>query len=109
MKALPLFDEDPSAASVQRNSRGPMDGFSTEETRRLQFHGSAQTLFGIWIVNVFLTLLTLGVYYFWAKVRIREYLLSQTSFEGDRFAYHGTGTELLIGWIKAMLCVGIPY
>ena len=85
-----------------------MDDISTEQ-RRLEFHGSAQTLFGIWIVNVFLTILTLGVYYFWAKVRIREYILSQTSFEGDRFAYHGSGTELLIGWLKAMLFIGIPY
>ena len=86
-----------------------MDTLSAEQTRHLQFHGSAQTLFGIWIVNVFLTLLTFGVYYFWAKVRIREYLLSQTSFEGDRFAYHGSGKELLIGWGKAMLCFGLPY
>ena len=86
-----------------------MDIPSAEQTRHLQFHGSAQTLFGIWIVNVFLTLITFGVYYFWAKVRIREYLLSQTSFEGDRFAYHGSGKELLVGWLKAMLCFGIPY
>ncbi len=86
-----------------------MDILTTEQNRVLRFHGSAQTLFGIWVVNVFLTLLTFGVYYFWAKVRIREYLLSQTSFEGDRFAYHGSGKELLIGWLKAMLCFGIPY
>ncbi len=81
----------------------------TEHAKHLQFHGTAQALFGIWIVNVFLMLVTLGVYYFWAKVRIREYLLSQTSFEGDRFAYHGSGKELLVGWLKMMLCIGIPY
>ncbi|MDH5741697.1 MAG: YjgN family protein, partial [Nitrospira sp.] len=33
----------------------------------------------------------------------------QTGFEGDRFAYHGSGKELLIGWLKMMSCVGIPY
>jgi uncharacterized membrane protein YjgN (DUF898 family) len=86
-----------------------MDIPQAEQAKHLQFHGTAQTLFGIWIVNVFLTLVTLGVYYFWAKVRIREYLLSQTSFEGDRFAYHGSGKELLAGWLKMMSCIGIPY
>lgn len=58
------------------------------------------------MVNVFLILITLGVYYFWAKSRVRNYLLSQTEFEGDRFAYHGTGKEQLIGFLKAGLLFG---
>jgi uncharacterized membrane protein YjgN (DUF898 family) len=65
-------------------------------------------MFGIHIVNIFLTIITLGVYYFWGKVRVRSYLLSETEFEGDRFAYHGTGKELLIGFLKAMLVFGLP-
>ena len=75
------------------------------ELRRLSFHGSGGSLFGIHIVNVFLTIVTLGVYYFWGKVKVRRYLLHETEFEGDRFAYHGTGKELLIGFLKA---VGVP-
>jgi uncharacterized membrane protein YjgN (DUF898 family) len=55
-----------------------------------------------------LTVVTLGIYYFWGKVRVRSYLLSQTEFEGDRFAYHGTGKELLIGFLKAALVFGVP-
>jgi uncharacterized membrane protein YjgN (DUF898 family) len=78
----------------------------TDAERRLTFAGSAGTLFGIHIVNVLLTILTLGIYYFWAKVRVRSYLLSQTEFEGDRFAYHGTGRELLVGTLKAGLVFG---
>jgi uncharacterized membrane protein YjgN (DUF898 family) len=77
-----------------------------DEERRLIFAGSAGTLFGIHIVNVLLTVLTLGIYYCWAKVRVRSYLLSQTVFEGDRFAYHGTGRELLNGTFKAGLVFG---
>jgi uncharacterized membrane protein YjgN (DUF898 family) len=76
--------------------------------RQLSFHGTGGSLLGIHIVNVFLTVVTLGVYYFWAKVRVRNYLLSQTEFEGDRFAYHGTGRELLLGFLKAMLLIGVP-
>ena len=56
-----------------------------------------------------LSIVTLGVYYFWAKVRVRSYILSQTECAGDRFAYHGTGRELLLGFVKAVLLIGIPF
>ena len=70
------------------------------ETRRFAFHGEGGSLFGIHIVNVLLTLLTLGIYYFWGKVKVRRYLYSQAEFDGDRFAFHGTGKELFFGWLK---------
>ena len=76
--------------------------------RRLSFHGVGGTLFGIYVVNILLTIATFGAYRFWGKVRIRRFMLSQTSFEGDRFAYHGTGKELLLGFVKALLFVGLP-
>ena len=57
---------------------------------------------------MFLTVITLGVYYFWAKVKVRKYLSSESEFEGDRFAYHGTGRELLVGFLKAVLFFGVP-
>jgi uncharacterized membrane protein YjgN (DUF898 family) len=78
------------------------------QLRRLFFHGTGGSLFGIIIVNIFLMLITLGIYSFWAKVRVRRYLMGQMEFEGDRFAYHGTGKELLIGFLKAMLIFGLP-
>ncbi len=77
-------------------------------SRRLTFHGSGGSLFGIWVVNVLFTLLTLGIYYFWAKVRVRGYVLSQSEIEADRFAYHGTGRELLVGFLKALLYFAVP-
>lgn len=83
-------------------------GAGIPKTRRLSFYGSGGSLFGIHVVNILLTLVTLGIYYFWAKVRVRAYLLSQTEFESDRFAFHGTGKELLIGWLKALLVFGVP-
>jgi uncharacterized membrane protein YjgN (DUF898 family) len=76
--------------------------------RRPLFHGTGGTLFGIHVVNTLLTLVTLGFYYFWAKTRLRQYLFSQTEIEGDRFAYHGTGRELFLGTIKAVLVFGVP-
>jgi uncharacterized membrane protein YjgN (DUF898 family) len=76
--------------------------------RRLRFHGSGGALFGIHAVNVLLTLVTLGVYYFWGKTRVRRYLFGQTEFEGDRFAYHGTARELGLGFVKAFLVFIVP-
>ncbi len=77
--------------------------------RQLSFHGDGSTLFGITLVNLFLTILTLGIYLFWGKVRARKYVFGQLEFEGDRFAYHSTGKELLIGWLKVAVVLGIVY
>lgn len=74
----------------------------------LTFHGTGGSLFGIHIVNMLLTILTLGIYYFWGKTKVRSYVLSQTEFAGDRFAYHGTGKELLMGFLKAVGFFGAP-
>ena len=76
--------------------------------RRLSFHGTGGTLFGIHVVNVLFTVLTLGVYYFWGKTRIRRYLFGASAFEGDRFAYHGTAQELLLGFGKAFVVFFVP-
>ena len=79
-----------------------------ETLRRPTFHGVGGTLFGIHVVNTLLTIVTVGIYYFWAKTRLRQYLFSQAEIEGDRFAYHGTGRELLLGTLKAALVFGLP-
>src|SRR6266545_6090236 len=84
----------------------PPGGPDGAPLRRPTFHGTGGTLFGIHLVNTLLTLVTLGVYYFWAKTRLRRFLFSQTEIEGDRFAYHGTGRELLLGTLKAVLVFG---
>lgn len=89
--------------------RAPSSPEAPAQVLRFAFNGQGGTLFGIQIVNMFLTLLTLGLYYFWAKVRVRRYLFSQTECEGDRFAYHGTGRELMTGFMKAAIVFGIPY
>ncbi len=52
--------------------------------------------------------MTLGIYFFWGKARVRRYLWSQTAIAGDRFAFHGTGREMLIGFLKALLVFAVP-
>ena len=93
-----------AAASVAAPAPAP----AAPAVRRLRFHGSAMGLFGIQAINALLTLLTLGVFYFWAKTRVRRYVMGETELEGDRFAYHGTGRELLVGFAKGVVVFFIP-
>lgn len=69
---------------------------------RPSFHGSAGTLFGIHLKNFLLTIITLGIYAFWGKADVRKYVYGQLALAGDRFAFEGTGGEMLRGWLKAM-------
>lgn len=59
-------------------------------------------------MNVLLTIVTVGIYYFWGKTRVRAYLWSQFEVAGDRFAYHGTGREIFIGFLKAVAFFALP-
>jgi uncharacterized membrane protein YjgN (DUF898 family) len=68
---------------------------------KLRYHGTGGELFGLMIVNALLTLITVGVYSFWAKNKVRQFHHSHTEIDGDRFAYHGTGGELFVGALKA--------
>jgi uncharacterized membrane protein YjgN (DUF898 family) len=99
----PQSADAPPAAAVSVIRTPPASA-----SRRLTFKGGGGALFGMQVVNTCLTLLTLGVYYFWGKAKVRAYLLSQTEFEGDRFAYHGTGKEMFFGYLKAMVLIGVP-
>ncbi|MFW6093790.1 MAG: YjgN family protein [Pseudomonadota bacterium] len=73
---------------------------------RLVHHGRGTELFVIFLVNVVLKILTLGIYHFWGKTRVRRYLWSQTSFDGERLEYTGTGLELFVGFLKAIVILG---
>jgi len=64
------------------------------------FRGEGGELCKVYVSTSLLTFLTLGIYQFWAKTKVRHYLWAQTRFAGDRFAYHGTGGELFKGFLK---------
>ena len=64
---------------------------------RASFTGNAGEYFGIWIVNVLLTIVTLGIYSAWAKVRRMRYFHGNTVILGRAFEYHATGKQIFIG------------
>jgi uncharacterized membrane protein YjgN (DUF898 family) len=67
---------------------------------QMGFQGNGRTLFGITLTNLIKTILTFGIYRFWAKTRLRQYIFGETLFAGDRFSYRGTAKELLRGAVR---------
>ena len=70
--------------------------------KALEFNGSGSEYFKIWIVNILLTIVTLGLYYPWAKVRNNRYFYANTTLDGRNFEYHAVGKQLFIGYLIAM-------
>lgn len=62
-----------------------------------EFTGQAGEYFRIWIVNLALTILTLGVYSAWAKVRNKRYFLGHTLLDGEPFDYLADPKAILRG------------
>ena len=77
-----------------------------KETYFVKFHGSYKQYLGLSLYNIVLTIITLGIYYPWAKCAIRKFLWQETEIAGSRFEWHGTGKEMFRGFIKAYLLLG---
>ena len=73
-----------------------------ERVVRPEFTGSASEYFRIWIVNLFFTLATLGIYSAWAKVRKKRYFYGATRFDGDSFDYFASPKAILKGRLVAL-------
>lgn len=70
---------------------------------RLEFFGKGSDYFSIMIVNWLLTLVTLGLYYPWARANKLRYVYGQTALNNERFHFAGTGKEMFRGFIKIIL------
>lgn len=66
-----------------------------------EFSGKAGEYFKIWIVNILLTILTLGIYSAWAKVRRKRYFYGNTHLKDSTFEYHAQPVQILKGRLIA--------
>ncbi len=64
----------------------------------ITFTGSGSEYFRIWIVNLLLMLVTLGIYYPWAKARRLRYFHANTHIGAHAFSFHGEGGSMLRGF-----------
>lgn len=82
MDTRPLAAPQAPAASVRNTMR---------------FEGSAGEYFKIWIVNIALTIVTLGIFSAWAKVRSKRYFYGNTYVGTHAFDYHAAPLRILLG------------
>lgn len=67
-------------------------------TLHISYDGVTGALARIVAVNSLLNLVTLGIYRFWGKTRVRRYLWRHVALNRDAFEYTGTGKELFTGF-----------
>jgi Zn-dependent protease with chaperone function len=67
-----------------------------------EFKGNGSEYFRIWVVNILLSVVTLGIYSAWAKVRRKQYFYGNTRVNGAGFEYLGSPAKIL----KSRLIVG---
>ncbi|MFZ4874764.1 YjgN family protein [Janthinobacterium sp. Mn2066] len=84
-----------------------MDVDVNNNTRRetITFSATGSEYFRIWIVNLLLSIVTLGIYSAWAKVRRNRYFYSSTHLAGGSFEYHGNPVAILKGRITALVLI----
>ena len=106
--------DDPNDLNAPENSNPlntPQEPAPEEEAiieeplERIPFDFTGQTgeYFRIWIVNLLLTVVTLGIYWPWALVRSRRYFYAHTKLEGHAFDYLAKPKNLLIGYAIAVV------
>lgn len=98
MTSLPLSDEPATPGS---------DG-TPPRSDWLQVDIDRGSLIGLLLLNTFLTVITLGIYRFWGRTKVRQRLWSAVTLRGDRFAYTGTGKELFVGFLVALVVL-LPF
>lgn len=67
------------------------------------FTGSGREYFRIWVINLLLSLATLGIYSAWAKVRRLQYFDRNTQLAGACFDFRGDPKAVLRGRIFALI------
>ena len=93
-----------AAASVLETPAPPV-----QQRHAFEFEGQAGEYFRIWIVNLFLTLVTLGIYSAWAKVRTQRYFAASTRLAGSSFDYLADPISILKGRLMVFVFVALYY
>jgi len=73
---------------------------------KIQFTGSGSEYFRIWIVNLLLIVVTLGLYLPFAKARRLRYLWSNTVVDGQALSFHGNAWKMFRGFVLLLLLSG---
>lgn len=89
---------DKAATSAAKPASAPVGA----KEAPLEFTGRGGEYFGIWIVNILLTIVTLGIYSAWATVRNHQYFYGNTKLDGASFQYLANPITILKGRLIAL-------
>ncbi|MBX3607129.1 MAG: DUF898 domain-containing protein [Piscinibacter sp.] len=95
---LPAADPAPSTQPWRES-----EPEAPEHRLAIRFTGSGSEYFRIWIVNLLLTLVTLGLYLPWAKVRRLRYFYGNTQVGGHPLGFHANPWRMLRGYLLVAL------
>ncbi|MBM3502426.1 MAG: DUF898 domain-containing protein [Alphaproteobacteria bacterium] len=73
-----------------------------------EFEASFGEFMRLTLATAALTVVTLGIYRFWAKTRVRRFLWSHTRVGGTPLEYTGTGVELFVGFLVVFVGLLLP-
>ncbi|MFD4839571.1 YjgN family protein [Achromobacter sp. NPDC058515] len=97
----------PVAASLPSSQPAPAHDAPVLQAFPVQFHGMARDYFGIWLVNVLMTVITLGIWSAWAQVRTNRWFYGHTLINGHAFEYHATPLQILKGRLIAIALIAV--
>ncbi|MBZ2209879.1 YjgN family protein [Massilia soli] len=98
----PSVGPPPDGDTAGLSSDAANDAIAEPQTHAFSFTGSGSEYFRIWIVNLFLSVVTLGVYSAWAKVRRLQYFDRNTQLAGASFDFDGDPKAILRGRVLAV-------
>lgn len=99
IEAVVVDEPQPATNSAANHNEEPSTG---RRDIPFSFSGSGYQYFKIWIVNILLTIITLGIYSPWAKVRNLQYFYGNTSLDGATFSFTANPVKMLIGRLIAI-------
>ncbi len=102
-----MSQQDTSSLAAVSNVPGASAMQPIPDLRRLplRFNGTARDYFGVWIVNLILNILTVGIWSAWAKVRTLRWFYGHTTLNGHGFDYHATGGQIFKGRLIAFAVI----
>ncbi|MFZ6873142.1 YjgN family protein [Undibacterium sp. Di27W] len=97
---------EPATTNPDRDAAAAANAVAATEQQteyNLSFTGTGKEYFRIWIVNLCLSLATLGIYSAWAKVRRLSYFDRNTQLNGAAFNFHGDPKIIFRGRVIAVI------
>lgn len=112
-----MTEETPGGAPADDGPKAtPADGLGSLESvsdpgKALVFDSTLRpaSFLGLSLKNGLLNIITLTLYRFWGKTEVRRRVWQGVRLNGDAFEYTGRGMELFIGFLLALVVLGLPF